>query len=551
LNDGGSGVRSRALRLIAPLRAPRNLVCLVGLLVLMGLAVRHCRMFESDVIDDAFITFRYADNVAHGRGFVYNPGEHVEGTSTFLETLVLAFLRVFGANMVVASQVIGVASFMGLIVGTFALVKRSAQSHGRILGLGAAAMVASSMSLSLYAMAGLETTLFAVLILLGIYLHLEAARSPNVGPKAWSLVLGAVAITRPEGIGYFVLLLALAVGRDVVMKREARFVARHAAVSVMWFAALYVPVLAFRGIYFHALVPNTITAKANVFGTLRGKSLADLAKFAADGAGGHHFHDYVSMIGVGAYLVPFGLLLRRTRYATCVILGTIAAAWCVDALDDGDWMPGWRLLTPAVAPLAVAIALGIGAFTFRPDQRVLRTHAVSWLIVVFVFGSAASGVYPGAWPVSPADAYLVWLGKTLATTRRADDLLATDMAGMLPYYAGTRTVDMNGLCDRYIALHGQPLGPMGKIDRAYVIGRRPTLILTNFTGEMKALYNDPAFAPMRGDYFAVLTRQYRKDAHVRDRKLLAVRKDRPGVHELAASLDADLVDLGQQLKAER
>jgi hypothetical protein len=125
------------------------------------------------------------------------------------------------------------------------------------------------------------------------------------------------------------------------------------------------------------------------------------------------------------------------------------------------------------------------------------------------------------------------------------------MAGILPYYSGIRTLDMNGLCDREIALHGEPLGAMGKIDRPYVIARRPTFFLPNFTGEMRALYDNPAFAPMRGDYFAVLTPTYRKDAHVRDRKLLAVRKDRPGVHELAASLGADLVDLGQQLKAER
>jgi hypothetical protein len=92
---------------------------------------------------------------------------------------------------------------------------------------------------------------------------------------------------------------------------------------------------------------------------------------------------------------------------------------------------------------------------------------------------------------------------------------------------------------------------MGKIDRPYVIRRRPTFFLANFTGEMRALYDNPAFAPMRADYFAVLTAKYKTDAHVRDRKLLVVRKDRPGVQELAAGLGADLVDLGQQLRNER
>lgn len=40
--------------------------------------------------DDAFITYRYARNIAEGIGFVYNPGEWVLGTTTPLYTLLLA-----------------------------------------------------------------------------------------------------------------------------------------------------------------------------------------------------------------------------------------------------------------------------------------------------------------------------------------------------------------------------------------------------------------------------------------------------------------------------
>ena len=41
-------------------------------------------------IDDAWITYRYAEHVGAGDGFVYNPGERVLGTSTPLYTLLLA-----------------------------------------------------------------------------------------------------------------------------------------------------------------------------------------------------------------------------------------------------------------------------------------------------------------------------------------------------------------------------------------------------------------------------------------------------------------------------
>lgn len=41
----------------------------------------------SRTIDDAFIAFRYARNLADGTGFVYNPGQQALGITTPLYTL--------------------------------------------------------------------------------------------------------------------------------------------------------------------------------------------------------------------------------------------------------------------------------------------------------------------------------------------------------------------------------------------------------------------------------------------------------------------------------
>ena len=40
--------------------------------------------------DDAFVTYRYADNLAAGRGLVFNPGEPVLGTTAPGWAVVLA-----------------------------------------------------------------------------------------------------------------------------------------------------------------------------------------------------------------------------------------------------------------------------------------------------------------------------------------------------------------------------------------------------------------------------------------------------------------------------
>ena len=50
------------------------------------------------VCDDAFISFRYAENLIHGLGLVYNAGERVEGYTNFLWTMWAALGLRFGAD---------------------------------------------------------------------------------------------------------------------------------------------------------------------------------------------------------------------------------------------------------------------------------------------------------------------------------------------------------------------------------------------------------------------------------------------------------------------
>jgi len=53
-------------------------------------------VFSSWAYDDPFITFRYAQNLRAGLGFVYNPGERILSTTTPLYTLLLAGLSFSG-----------------------------------------------------------------------------------------------------------------------------------------------------------------------------------------------------------------------------------------------------------------------------------------------------------------------------------------------------------------------------------------------------------------------------------------------------------------------
>jgi len=67
------------------------------------------------IIDDAFITFRYAQNIAESQGFVYNLGERVMDTTTLFFTLMLTtFYLVFNNLTVIALTILIVSDIITL-----------------------------------------------------------------------------------------------------------------------------------------------------------------------------------------------------------------------------------------------------------------------------------------------------------------------------------------------------------------------------------------------------------------------------------------------------
>ena len=67
-------------------------------------------LFPRCYYDDPFITFRYADNLAAGLGFVYNPGERILSTTTPLFTLLLALVVTCWSDLPSLANLIGAFS---------------------------------------------------------------------------------------------------------------------------------------------------------------------------------------------------------------------------------------------------------------------------------------------------------------------------------------------------------------------------------------------------------------------------------------------------------
>jgi arabinofuranosyltransferase len=213
--------------------------------------------------DDAFISFRYACNLAHGYGLVFNPGfERVEGYSNFLWVLLLAGFERVGIRPETAAQGLSIAATVGLwgLVAWFGyrLVPRDAP---RWLGAVPVVLLAATRSVAVWSTSGLETRLFELLVVaaaLRLVVEVESALAARPSRPLAAGLFALATLTRPDGL---LIALAALTTAGVCLAARRRLDIRRAAVSAAVFVVLVGGHYAFRRLYYGEWLPNTYYAK--------------------------------------------------------------------------------------------------------------------------------------------------------------------------------------------------------------------------------------------------------------------------------------------------
>jgi len=192
--------------------------------------------------DDAYITFRYAENLALGRGLVFNRGERVFGSSTPFFCLVLAGLRLIGIKTPLAADLLNLLSLIFSAALVFLVCR---QAKDRILGLSAAFLFIFFPYFWRYLPSGMETMFAIFLALVLVWLDLKER------PVLAGLVAGLLLLTRIDALA---LLAGVALMRFFQNRRQAIII-----VSVCLLTLL--PWLIFSQVYFHSFLPYSLLAK--------------------------------------------------------------------------------------------------------------------------------------------------------------------------------------------------------------------------------------------------------------------------------------------------
>ncbi len=389
--------------------------------------------------DDAFITFRYAENFAHGHGLVFNIGERVEGYTDFLWAVLLALAIKLGFDVGQSSVVLSFASFVLLLWFTTRIARRFAPTTSTFTLSLAAILCAAQYTMASFATSGLETMLGALLVVVALERALAGAYLSS------GLAGIGAAMTHPDhGILYVALGAALLLGpgtRKAVLPYGLPFV------------VVYLPYFAWRYSYYGDLFPNTYYAKS-----------ANLAYYDQG-------FRYIASIVIGG---GFWAALPLAAYGAWVHRSSLLARFCLIGFPlflvyiakiGGDFMYG-RLFCPLVAPLLLLAELGARELLSR-ERKLLALLGVLLLSVV-ALPVTLLHPYEKRWfvadertfyrlktfsPVHVDSMYFDWAMGLLKYWKPHTPYprISMQCVGMIGFYTGWPLVDGFGLTDAVVA----------------------------------------------------------------------------------------------------
>jgi arabinofuranosyltransferase len=427
----------------------KNIYLTVAIVLLTLFAIKN-----SFVQDDAFISFRYADNLVRYNNFSWNGNDIVklEGYTNFLWTIIIAGCIKLGFDPVMSSMVIGILFGIGTLLATY---KIASLIFGDFkYALLTVVLLGTNYSFSGYMTGGLETQLQTFLLAMVAYFTFRAIQN------------NGTAISEFLAIGFFSALAILTrldtpliIGLLILPMLYFRFKAesqKGIQKTIVGLMLMAVPVLLIVGPwlywkyqYYGDILPNSFYLKGKVFS-------AEVIK-----NGVYYLFTFFSSY----YLIVFVVLLafqfkKAITNKFIVTMLIVLAGWLAYILKVGGDFMEFRFFVPVLPMLMAVVVWSISQLEGKMTKYVC--------IAVLLFGTISHQVlffdFHGTDSIKKLHGIIYeeetnWKGigirlNELFSGVQDKVVIATSAAGAIPYYSGLNTIDMFGVNDKWIALNG-------------------------------------------------------------------------------------------------
>lgn len=293
------------------------------------------------LFDDAMISMRYSWNLAHGNGLVWNRGEHVEGYTNLLMTLLMTPSNIlFEKRFAVLSIQIGGIPI--LLLNAYLTMKTASHffiddntSFPRLQRLLFFLLPLTYYPLLFFALMGMETGILTLWILTAIL----AASTDR--PYLMGLSCGLAYITRPDSVIFIMPIMCywLWKHRHLLAAWQMN---RKLLTPIVLFLSFFVGQMIFRLAYYDSLTPNTYTLK------VAGMPLLERLK---NGVG--FMIPFLDTVDIVILILCLSLLFRFS-VEKLLIVSMFVISMFYQVYVGGDVWPLWRMMTPAM-PLVFAL----------------------------------------------------------------------------------------------------------------------------------------------------------------------------------------------------
>jgi arabinofuranosyltransferase len=405
-------------------------------------------------IDDAYITFRYARNLLEGNGPVFNPGQPVLGTTTplYLGILAAAALPLGG----------GAASFplIALVINALAdalscllLIRIGYSLRSPGAGWAAAVLWAVSPMSVTFAVGGLETSVYILLLLSVLYFRLQGKIT------AVSFLAGLAFLARPDAL-ILVGLVWLELAWSFVRRGGVRNGTRRLVLVSLPFLFILLVWSGFAFWYYGTLLPHSLLAKSVAYRLDPGSGLVRLIQHY----GTPFFENLTFGSAVLALTAPLYLFLSVTgicraekmqpRSGAAAVLLYPWAYFAVFSIAN-PLIFRWYL-APPLPFLFLTIFLGLAALLGLPPTggsplRKILFGALAVAALAFSLRDWRLSADHGPSAPAPEMAFIRLellyrqVAEDLQPVLRPEDTVAAGDVGVLGYFLDTKILDTVGL----------------------------------------------------------------------------------------------------------